>query len=93
MAHSSYLYRESLSSPVLTMSVLGDSLLIYCQDNTLFHFLIIPTNGNDTVHAGPRLVQLGQISFRGIIHSPTRVRAISWTLPVEHSGSAIYCSH
>jgi RAB6A-GEF complex partner protein 1 len=71
------------------MSISGDSLLVYCQDNTLSHFLIIPRDEDGTQQDSPRLVQLGQISFRGIIHSPTRVRAISWILSREHIGSAI----
>lgn len=67
------------------MSLIGDSLLVYCQDNTLYHFLVVPAMENGTYQSLPRLVQFGQINFRGIIHSPTRVRAISWILPEEHS--------
>jgi len=88
MDPGSYLFRESLASCILTMSLLGDSLLVYCQDNTLLHFLIIPStlNGTGFSQDTPRLVQLGQINFRGIIHSPTRVRSISWILPDSQAG-------
>jgi RAB6A-GEF complex partner protein 1 len=74
-----------LSSTIVLMSVLGDSLLVYCQDNVLYHFLIVSPNTTGGFHSPPRLAQFGQISFRGIIHSPARVRAMSWILPVEHS--------
>src|SRR2546421_12700600 len=85
MALKSWLHRETFASPILLMSLLGDSLLVYCADNVLYHFLVVPTTETRGYQSPPRLVQFGQISFRGIIHSPTRVRAMSWILPEEHS--------
>jgi RAB6A-GEF complex partner protein 1 len=67
------------------MSLIADSLLVYCQDNTLYHFLVVPYIESGGYYTPPRLVQFGQINFKGIIHSPTRVRAISWILPEEHT--------
>jgi hypothetical protein len=71
------------------MSLVGDSLLVYCQENILYHFLIVPSTESGGYESPPRLVQFGQISFRGIIHSPTRVRAISWILPPEHTSTIV----
>ena len=67
------------------MSLLGDSLLVYCAENMLYHFLVVPAVESGGYQSPPRLVQFGQISFRGIIHSPTRIRAMSWILPEEYS--------
>ena len=86
MALTSWLHRESFNSSILLMSLIGDSLLVYCQDNILYHFVIV--QATETGHFNqtpPRLVQFGQINFKGIIHSPARVRAISWILPDEHT--------
>jgi RAB6A-GEF complex partner protein 1 len=85
MGPASWIHREALGSSILLMSLIGDSLLVYCQDNTLYHFLVVPAMENGSYQSPPRLVQFGQINFRGIIHSPTRVRAISWILPEEHT--------
>ena len=87
MGLASWLHRETFASSILLMSLVGDSLLVYCQDNTLYHFLVVPSIENGGYQSPPRLVQFGQISFRGIIHSPTRVRAISWILPEEHTST------
>ena len=75
-------YTEELSAPAIFTTLSGtDSLLVYTYDNTLLHFIIIPTASS------MKLVQVGQIGFHGIIRAPPRVRAISWILPddqVEH---------
>src|SRR5271169_3256922 len=89
MGPSSWLHREALGSTILLLSLIGDSLLVYCQDNTLYHFLVVPAMENGSYQSPPRLVQFGQINFRGIIHSPTRVRAISWILPEEHTSISL----
>jgi hypothetical protein len=87
MGLSSWLHRETFPSSILLMSLIGDSLLVYCQDNILYHFLVVPSIENAGYQSPPRLVPFGQISFRGIIHSPSRVRAISWILPEEHTSN------
>lgn len=69
---------ETLPSPVVLISLVGyDSLLAYTLDNILYHYVITPTK--DTV----KLIQVGQLTFHGIIRSPSRVRGISWILPEE----------
>lgn len=73
---------EDLPAPAIHCSVSGtDSLLVYTYDNTLLHYIVVPTS------TSIRLVQVGQIGFHGIIRAPPRVRAISWILPdsqLEH---------
>jgi len=80
----SWLHKESFPAPIHLMSLIADSLLVYCQDNTLYHFLVVPYIESGGYYAPPRLVQFGQINFKGIVHSPNRVRAISWILPEDH---------
>jgi len=90
MSLTSWLHRESFNSSILLLSLIGDSLLVYCQDNILYHFVIV--QATETGHfnqSPPRLVQFGQINFKGIIHSPARVRAISWILPDEHTSTSL----
>ena len=71
-------HSEDLSAPAIFTTVSGtDSLLVYTYDNTLLHFIIIPTSSSI------KLVQVGQIGFHGIIRAPPRVRAISWILPED----------
>ena len=68
-------YTEDLAAPAVYCTVSGsDSLLVYTYDNTLLHYIIIPTSSS------LRLVQVGQIGFHGIIRAPPRVRSISWIL-------------
>lgn len=73
---------EDLAAPAIFVSVSGaDSLLVYTYDNTLLHYIVVPTASSI------RLVQVGQIGFHGIIRAPPRVRAMSWILPdaqLEH---------
>jgi hypothetical protein len=64
------------------MSLLDNSLLVYTADNTLYHFLILPSK--DTV----RLHLCGSISFKGIVQVPSRVRALSWLIPQAQKGES-----
>lgn len=69
---------EKLSAAAISTTVSGaDSLLVYTYDNVLLHYIIVM--GGST----PKLVQVGQIGFHGIIRAPPRVRTISWVLPEE----------
>ncbi|KAI5370082.1 Putative ribosome control protein [Septoria linicola] len=69
---------EKLPSAAISTTVSGaDSLLVYTYDNTLLHYIIVMTAN------APKLVQVGQIGFHGIIRAPPRVRTISWILPEE----------
>jgi len=75
LADGKVLHSQILPSPVLIMCLLDNSLLVYTADNTLYHFLILPTR--DAI----RLHLCGSISFQGIVHVPSRVRALSWLIP------------
>ncbi|KAF8542696.1 RIC1-domain-containing protein [Trichophaea hybrida] len=69
---------EELPSAVILLSLTGeDSLLVYTNENVLYHFIVQSTE------TSVRLVQVGQITFHGIIRAPARVRAISWIVPDE----------
>ena len=57
------------------MSLVDNSLLVYTADNTLHHYLIIPTE--DTI----KLHLCGSISFEGVIAAPGAVRVLSWMIP------------
>ncbi|WWC63641.1 uncharacterized protein I303_106246 [Kwoniella dejecticola CBS 10117] len=69
------LHTQTLPSPVLVMTLLDNSLLVYTADNNLYHFLILPTQTSIKLHL------CGSISFRGIVQVPSRVRGMSWLIP------------
>jgi hypothetical protein len=69
------LHREVVASPVVILSLVDNSLLVYTSDNTLSHYLIVPTA--DTI----KLHLCGSITFNGIIASPSAVRLLSWMIP------------
>jgi len=69
------LHREILSSPVVILSLVDNSLLVYTLDNNLHHYLIVPTVDSIRLHL------CGSISFTGIIATPTAVRMLSWMIP------------
>jgi hypothetical protein len=72
------IHLEELPSAVILLSLTGeDSLLVYTNENVLYHFIVQSTEN------AVRLVQVGQITFHGIIRAPARVRAISWIVPDE----------
>ncbi|OCF41006.1 hypothetical protein I317_05206 [Kwoniella heveanensis CBS 569] len=70
------LHSQTLPTPVLVMTLLDNSLLVYTADNTLYHFLILPTQTSIKLHL------CGSISFRGIVQVPSRVRGMSWLIPM-----------
>ncbi|KAF9478024.1 RIC1-domain-containing protein [Pholiota conissans] len=69
------LYREVLSAPVVILSIVDNSLLVFTADNNLYHYLIVPTS--DTI----KLHLCGSISFTGVISAPRAVRMLSWMIP------------
>lgn len=76
--YSHIVHAEQLSAPAVLIALSGtDSLLVYTYDNTLLHYIIVPSS------SAIKLVQVGQIGFHGIIRAPPRVRAISWVLPED----------
>ncbi|KAF8640739.1 hypothetical protein AX17_000390 [Amanita inopinata Kibby_2008] len=71
------LHRESLSSPIVIMSIVDNSLLVYTADNNLYHYLIFPAAN------AYKLRLCGSISFDGIIVQTTAVRTLSWMIPAS----------
>lgn len=81
------LHREVVASPVIILSLVDNSLLVYTADNTLFHYLIVPTV--DTI----KLHLCGSITFNGIIAAPTAVRVLSWMIPsAQRRKNSMYTS-
>ena len=67
---------EQFPAPIVVTSRIGeDSLLVYTQENVLYHLVI--TFSTNTV----QLVQMGQIGLHGIVRAPARVRAVTWFVP------------
>lgn len=64
-----------ISSPVIILSLVDNSLLVYTADNMLSHYLIIPTTDSIKLHL------CGSITFSGIIAVPSAVRVLSWMIP------------
>ncbi|KAI9444961.1 RIC1-domain-containing protein [Lactarius indigo] len=75
LSNQNVLHREPLANPVVILSLVDNSLLVYMTDNTLLHYLIAPTA--DTI----RLHLAGSISFEGVIANPNAVRVLSWMIP------------
>lgn len=75
LSNQNVLHREVVSSPVVVLSLVDNSLLVYTADNTLYHYLIIPTS--DTI----KLHLCGSINFNGVIAVPSAVRVLSWMVP------------
>ncbi|KAK9463812.1 RIC1-domain-containing protein [Lipomyces oligophaga] len=68
---------QAMPTSIILMSLVGDSLLVYGYNNTLYQFVI------DQSAFQFSLELVGQVSFAGIVHAPARVRAINWILPEE----------
>jgi hypothetical protein len=84
LSNQNVLHREVTTSPVIILSLVDNSLLVYTADNTLFHYLIIPTA--DTI----KLHLCGSITFEGIIAAPNAVRLLSWMIPTAQKRVLIY---
>ena len=69
------------------MSLLDNSLLVYTADNTLYHFLILPTRDQIRMHL------CGSICFQGIVQVPSRVRALSWLIPDAQKRRSCIINH
>jgi hypothetical protein len=69
------LHHEMLAAPVIILSIVDNSLLVYTADNTLQHYLIVPTADSIKLHL------CGSITFTGIIAAPKAVRMLSWMIP------------
>jgi len=75
LSSQNVLHREVLMSPVVILSLVDNSLLVYTMDNTLFHYLVVPTTDKIKLHL------CGSITFNGIIAVPNAVRLLSWMIP------------
>ncbi|KAJ8501555.1 hypothetical protein ONZ51_g555 [Trametes cubensis] len=75
LSNQNVLHREMVPSPVVILSLVDNSLLVYTADNTLYHYLIIPTADSIKLHL------CGSITFNGVIAVPNAVRALSWMIP------------
>lgn len=86
LSNQNVLHREVISSPVVILSLVDNSLLVYAADNTLFHYLIVPTQ--DTI----KLHLCGSITFNGIIAAPSAVRMLSWMIPSAQKRTLVVLS-
>ncbi|KAL5534531.1 hypothetical protein ACEPAG_994 [Sanghuangporus baumii] len=75
LSNQNVLHREVLTSPVVTISLVDNSLLVYTADNALSHYLIAPTKDTIQLHF------CGSITFDGVIAAPHAVRGLSWMIP------------
>ncbi|KAK2461688.1 hypothetical protein APHAL10511_006151 [Amanita phalloides] len=75
LAAQNVLHREIISSPIVIMSLVDNSLLVYTADNILYHYLVVPGAN------GFKLRLCGSINFEGIIVQTTAVRTLSWMIP------------
>ncbi|KAF8506868.1 RIC1-domain-containing protein [Russula emetica] len=75
LSNQNVLHREPLTSPVVILSLVDNSLLVYTTDNTLLHYLVVPTAETIKLHPA------GSISFDGVITNPNAVRVLSWMVP------------
>ena len=64
-----------MSAPVVILSIVDNSLLAYTADNTLHHYLVVPTADTIKLHV------CGSITFSGIISAPSAVTMLSWMIP------------
>ena len=92
LANKNVLHREVLTSPIIVLSLVDNSLLVYTADNNLHHYLVIPTPDTIKTHF------CGSINFNGIIASPSSVRTLSWMLPSAQKrmllrGILLFVSH
>ncbi|GAA98116.1 hypothetical protein E5Q_04799 [Mixia osmundae IAM 14324] len=69
------LHQDAFPSPILLISILESSLLIYTEDNTFYHMLLVPGRN------GYRTRMCGSIGFEGIVTDPAKVRGMSWIIP------------
>jgi RAB6A-GEF complex partner protein 1 len=82
LSNHNVLHREAISVPIVILSLVDNSLLVYAADNTLIHYLIVPTAETIKLHL------CGSISFSGIIAAPSAVRMLSWMIPTAQKRMA-----
>jgi hypothetical protein len=82
LSDSNILHFVNMPKSIIVMSLLDNSLLVYDADNTLYHFLILPTRDSIRLHL------CGSMSFKGVVAVPWRVRAMSWMIPKAQKRSS-----
>ncbi|KAG9048798.1 hypothetical protein FS837_012000 [Tulasnella sp. UAMH 9824] len=75
LANMNVLHRELFPTAVILLSLVDNSLLVYTADNTLYHYLVMPTEDSIKLHL------CGSISFDGVVAVPNLVRGMSWMIP------------
>lgn len=75
------LYSEKLPAVAITIFTLGNSLMVYTANNFLYQYNIIIQENQISLEL------VSEISFVGIIHSPSRIRSISCIPKVDPSQS------
>jgi len=79
LSNQNVLHREPLTSPVVILSLIDNSLLVYTTDNTLLHYLVVPTAEAIKLHP------TGSISFDGVIANPNAVQVLSLMIPTAQN--------
>ncbi|KAG8888127.1 hypothetical protein FRB98_008319 [Tulasnella sp. 332] len=75
LSNMNVLHREMFPASIVLLSLIDNSLLVYTADNTLYHYLIMPTEDSIKLHL------CGSISFEGVVAVPNLVRGMSWMVP------------
>ncbi|KAG8950214.1 hypothetical protein FRC04_007848 [Tulasnella sp. 424] len=75
LSNMNVLHRELFPTAVILLSLVDNSLLVYTADNTLYHYLVMPTEDSIRLHL------CGSISFDGVVAVPNLVRGMSWMIP------------
>ncbi|KAG9037462.1 hypothetical protein FRB95_005401 [Tulasnella sp. JGI-2019a] len=75
LSNMNVLHREMFPASIVLLSLIDNSLLVYTADNTLYHYLIVPTDDSIKLHL------CGSISFEGVVAVPSLVRGMSWMVP------------
>lgn len=73
-----------MAAPVVILSLVDNTLLVYSADNTLLHYLIVPTAETIKLHL------CGSITFNGIIAAPSAVRMLSWMIPAAQKRGCLF---
>jgi hypothetical protein len=84
LALQDILHAETFDGPIVSISLVDNSLLVYTENNELYHYLVLPTADTVALHC------CGSISFDGIVAEPTLVRGMSWMVPSSQKSEYPY---
>lgn len=86
LSDNSVLHTEVFPSPIISISLIDNSLLVYTADNDLYHYLVLPTADAVALHI------CGSITFNGVVMAPNLVRGMSWMIPsAQKSKTFLIC--